>query len=92
MIGDVSVGKTSFVSRFCEGEFKESYPSSIGVDFKSKEVRTNDNSNVKLQIWDFSADISSRFVTVAKHFYSEAHAIIIVFDITNKESFQDLGM
>ncbi|KAG2375225.1 hypothetical protein C9374_009848 [Naegleria lovaniensis] len=90
VIGDVSVGKTSIISRFCDGEFKESYPSSLGVDFKMKEMKVSNQSAIKLQVWDFAADIHNRFANVAKHSYSEAHAIIIVFDITNKESFQDL--
>lgn len=62
------------------------------VDFKMKEMKVSDQSLIKLQVWDFAADIHSRFANVAKHSYSEAHAIIIVFDITNKESYQDLGM
>jgi len=50
-----------------------------------------DQRTIKLQLWDFSGDVQNRFANVAKHAYTEAHGIVIVFDITNKESFDDLG-
>jgi septin family protein len=51
IIGDSGVGKTNFITRFCENHFKESYVATIGVDFKIKTIDAQ-GKKVKLQIWD----------------------------------------
>ena len=51
VIGDSGVGKTNLITKYCDGEFKESYVATIGVDFKLKSV-TVDGRTTKLQIWD----------------------------------------
>ncbi|KAL9653143.1 hypothetical protein ABK040_006359 [Willaertia magna] len=90
VIGDVGVGKTSLIRRYVDNDFADHYSSSLGVDFKTKEYETKDGTTVKLQLWDFQSLNDNRFATVAKHSYTEAHGIVIVFDITNKDSFEDL--
>ena len=58
---------------------------SIGVDFKLKNIQI-DNKNIKLQIWDTAGQ--ERFRTITTSYYKGAHAILIVFDLTDRESFE----
>ena len=57
----------------------------IGVDFKLKNIEI-DNKKIKLQIWDTAGQ--ERFKTITTSYYKGAHAILIVFDITKKETFE----
>lgn len=59
--------------------------SSIGVDFKSKDINVN-NMRVKLQIWDTAGH--ERFRTITTSYYRGAHGIVIVFDLTDRESYE----
>ncbi|XP_018561908.1 ras-related protein Rab-34 [Anoplophora glabripennis] len=83
VIGDVSVGKTSIVNRFCKKIFDSNYKSTIGVDF---EVERFDILRVpyNLQIWDTAGQ--ERFKSIAQSYYRGTQAIIVVFDYTNVES------
>jgi Ras-related protein Rab-1A len=85
MIGDSGCGKSSLLKRFTHDEFVGSYISTIGVDF---EVRTMniDSKTVKLQCWDTAGQ--DRFRTITTSYYRGAQAIVIVFDVTNMESFR----
>ena len=60
---------------------------SIGVDFKLKNIEI-DGTKIKLQIWDTAGQ--ERFRTITTSYYKGAHAILIVFDITEKESFEHI--
>nr|KAF7406600.1 hypothetical protein H0235_014256 [Vespula pensylvanica] len=80
VIGDVAVGKTSLVNRFCHKLFDNNYKATIGVDF---EVERFDLLGVPfhLQIWDTAGQ--ERFKCIAASYYRAANAIIIVFDVGN---------
>ena len=84
LIGDSSVGKSSILLRFSDNEFTSSYISTIGVDFK---VRTLDVGGkiVKLQIWDTAGQ--ERFRTITTTYYRGSNGIIIVYDVSNRDSF-----
>ena len=84
LIGDIGVGKTSLLLRFAEEHFAASYISSIGLDFRIKTI-TFDNKIVKLQIWDIISQ--RRFRRVYTAYYRETHGFIVVFDVTDRESF-----
>lgn len=71
--------------RFCDNSFSENYFSTIGVDFKIKSVSI-DNSNAKLQVWDTAGQ--ERFQTITTSYYHNANGIAVVYDITNRESFE----
>jgi len=86
LIGDCGVGKSSLLNRFCDDTYSESYMSTIGVDFKVRTLHLA-GKIVKLQIWDTAGQ--ERFRTIAANFYRGAHGIIVVFDVTDKESFQN---
>ncbi|URE46733.1 ras-related protein [Musa troglodytarum] len=89
LIGDSSVGKSCLLLRFADDSYVDSYISTIGVDFESK-IRTVelDGKTVKLQIWDTAGQ--ERFRTITSSYYHGAHGIIIVYDITEMESFDNI--
>ncbi|GJE88078.1 Rab GTPase family protein [Phanerochaete sordida] len=87
LIGDSGVGKSCLLLRFAEDAFTDSYLSTIGVDFK---IRTIDleGKTVKLQIWDTAGQ--ERFRTIAAAYYRGAHGIIVVYDVTDNESYENV--
>ena len=87
LIGDSNVGKTSILTRFADNEYNDNYLSTIGVDFKIKTIDYN-NNKVKLQLWDTAGQ--ERFRTITNAYYRGAHAIIIIYDISNLESYQNI--
>ena len=87
MIGDSGVGKTSLIMRFTKNIFHSEFLNSIGVDFKSKDLRV-DGKRIKLQIWDTAGQ--ERYRTITSSYYKGAHAIVVVFDITNRSSFEHI--
>ena len=89
IIGDSGVGKSSLMNRFSDNVFSETYINTIGVDFK---IRTIDigGKMIKLQIWDTAGQ--ERFRTIVSSYYRGAHGIMIVFDITDRESFTNVAM
>ncbi|XP_009421150.2 GTP-binding protein YPTM1 isoform X1 [Musa acuminata AAA Group] len=87
LIGDSSVGKSCLLLRFADDSYVDSYISTIGVDFKIRTVEL-DGKTVKLQIWDTAGQ--ERFRTITSSYYRGAHGIIIVYDITEMESFDNI--
>ncbi|MCL4112818.1 UNVERIFIED_CONTAM: hypothetical protein GTU68_029823 [Idotea baltica] len=94
LIGNTSVGKSSLLLRFSDNIFSEryfftifSFLPTIGVDFKIRTFETG-GSTVKLQIWDTAGQ--ERFKTITASYYKGAHGIILVYDITDRQSFKDI--
>ena len=87
VIGDSSVGKSNLLLRFSDNIFHETFLPTIGVDFKIKNVTVKDKS-VKLNIWDTAGQ--ERFKTITAAYYKGAHGILVVFDITDRESFNNV--
>lgn len=85
LIGDSGVGKSCLLLRFADDAFTESFISTIGVDFRFKTVKIQDKT-VKLQIWDTAGQ--ERFRTITSAYYRGADGIIMVYDVTNRESFE----
>jgi len=86
LVGNSCVGKSSIVVRYADDEFSEVFLATIGVDFRFKSFPL-DGNKVKLQIWDTAGH--ERFRTITSSYYRGAHALMIVFDITDKQSFSD---
>uniref|UniRef100_A0A8D3BL79 Si:dkey-16l2.16 n=1 Tax=Scophthalmus maximus TaxID=52904 RepID=A0A8D3BL79_SCOMX len=84
IIGDSNVGKSSLLLRFADNSFSGSYITTIGVDFKIRTVDM-EGERVKLQIWDTAGQ--ERFRTITSTYYRNTHGVIIVYDVTNPESF-----
>ncbi|KAJ8638511.1 hypothetical protein MRB53_012778 [Persea americana] len=87
LIGDSGVGKSCLLLRFADDSYLESYISTIGVDFKIRTVE-QDGKTIKLQIWDTAGQ--ERFRTITSSYYRGAHGIIIVYDVTDQESFNNV--
>ena len=87
LVGDSCVGKSSLLLKFTENCFCDQHISTIGVDFKIHTININ-GKIIKLQIWDTAGQ--ERFRTITTSYYRGAHGIIMVYDITNKESFTKL--
>ena len=87
LIGDSGVGKTSIIFRFAENAFSTTFISTIGIDFKMKTLEVK-GRRVKLQIWDTAGQ--ERFHTITTSFYRGARGIILVYDITNTKSFDNI--
>eukprot|EP00887_Chlorella_sp_A99_P006405 scaffold3.g6405.t1 len=87
LIGDSGVGKSCLLLRFADDTYTESYISTIGVDFKIRTVEL-DGKVIKLQIWDTAGQ--ERFRTITSSYYRGAHGIIVVFDVTDQDSFNNV--
>jgi small GTP-binding protein len=87
IIGDSYVGKSSLLSKYVDNIFDENFNATIGVDFKSKHLDIDDKM-VKLQIWDSSGE--KIFKSISCLYYKNCHGIMLVFDLTNRKSFQNV--
>jgi len=87
--GNGRVGKSSLVHRYVAGQFNRSYSVTIGADFASREVDIG-RETVRLVIWDLAGQ--RRFHVVRDGFYRGAKVVILVFDITDRQSWEDLPL
>jgi len=87
LIGDSGVGKSCLLLRFADDTYTESYISTIGVDFKIRTIEL-EGKTVKLQIWDTAGQ--ERFRTITSSYYRGAHGIIVVYDVTDNETFTNV--
>lgn len=84
LLGESSVGKSSLVLRFVKGQFHEFQESTIGAAFLTQTVQIDDTT-VKFEIWDTAGQ--ERYHSLAPMYYRGAQAAIVVYDISNKETF-----
>uniref|UniRef100_A0A8C6TA95 small monomeric GTPase n=1 Tax=Neogobius melanostomus TaxID=47308 RepID=A0A8C6TA95_9GOBI len=88
LVGDSGVGKTCLLVRFKDGAFLAgSFISTVGIDFRNK-VMNVDAVKVKLQIWDTAGQ--ERFRSVTHAYYRDAHALLLLYDVTNRASFDNI--
>ena len=87
LIGNSTVGKTSIIKRFCKNKFTNSFISSIGIDFETKYVKI-DNKTINLQIWDTAGQ--ERYKVISRNYFNQSDGFIIVYDITNRKTFDDV--
>ena len=89
LIGKSGVGKTSILSRYITDTFKDSLMTTPGANFITKKVDFPQyKKSIKFEIWDTAGQ--ERYRSLAKVFYNNAAACLLVFDITNKDSFDDI--
>ena len=86
-LGEIYVGKTSLLSRFMSDTFDDNYKATIGIDFLSKSMTLPDRT-VRLQLWDTAGQ--ERFRSLIPNYIRDSSVAIIVFDVTNKQSFESL--
>uniref|UniRef100_A0A0X3PR49 Ras-related protein Rab-39B n=1 Tax=Schistocephalus solidus TaxID=70667 RepID=A0A0X3PR49_SCHSO len=89
LIGDSTVGKSSLLQTFNEGKFTQVCDPTVGVDFSSRKIRLSDNKIIKLQLWDTAGQ--EKFKSITRSYYRNAVGALLVFDITNRESFSHIS-
>ena len=88
LLGDWSVGKTCFLMRYTENTFTEIHLSTVGIDYKLKNVTLDNDRVVKTQIWDTAGQ--ERYKTITKSYIKGANGIILIYDVTNNNSFEGI--
>ncbi|XP_041864163.1 ras-related protein Rab-6A isoform X1 [Melanotaenia boesemani] len=84
-LGEQSVGKTSLITRFMYDSFDNTYQATIGIDFLSKTMYLEDRT-IRLQLWDTAGQ--ERFRSLIPSYIRDSAAAVVVYDITNVNSFQ----
>ena len=87
LIGDSSVGKTSLIQRYANGIFKEEYLATCGLDLYTKHEIIN-NMNVEVRLWDTAGQ--ERFKSLTPNYLKNAEGVMLTYDITKTESFENL--
>ncbi|XP_010543445.1 PREDICTED: ras-related protein RABE1d-like isoform X3 [Tarenaya hassleriana] len=87
LIGDSGVGKSCLLLRFSDDTFTTSFITTIGIDFKIRTVEL-DGKRIKLQIWDTAGQ--ERFRTITTAYYRGAMGILLVYDVTDESSFNNI--
>ncbi|CAM6048682.1 unnamed protein product [Sphagnum compactum] len=87
LIGDSGVGKSCLLLRFSDDTFTTSFITTIGIDFKIRTIEL-DNRRIKLQIWDTAGQ--ERFRTITTAYYRGAMGILLVYDVTDESSFNNI--
>ena len=88
LLGDSTVGKTCFLLRYCDKRFQEAHLSTIGLDYRLKSMTLKNGKNIKLQIWDTAGQ--DRFRAITKNYYKGANGIILIYDVTNLQSYENV--
>ena len=87
LIGDSSVGKTSLIQRYANGIFKEEYLATVGLDYYTKQEMINDIT-VLVKLWDTAGQ--ERFKALTPNYFRNAEGVVLAYDVTNSESFDNL--
>jgi len=87
ILGDSNSGKTSLLDRLVNNQFINCYISTIGIDFNVKTIKLEDETKVKLQIWDSCGQ--ERFRSLTRSYYRNSSAFIICYDVTSLKSFEN---
>ena len=90
LLGETGVGKTGLIARFINNSFEDNITSTTGASYAGKTMTFDeyDGKSIKFEIWDTAGQEKYRSLT--KTFYKEAKVAILVYDITRKESFEEL--
>ena len=87
-VGDVEVGKSCLIKRYCEGNFVKDYITTIGIDYGVKKVPFND-CLVNINIFDLSGDDDYKLVRT--DYYKDSIGVLMVYDVNIQETFDSLG-
>ena len=88
LVGESGVGKTSIITQFIDQTFQEDQQSTTGGTFSTKSVLCDNGKVLKFEIWDTAGQ--ERYRALTKMFYKDANAAVLVYDITRKDSFEEM--
>ena len=91
IIGDSGVGKSNFLFKYIEGQFSPLHVATVGFDYKSKIITLpQSKKKVKLQIWDTAGQ--EKYMAINKNLFQRVQGVILMYDITKRESFERLNI
>jgi len=90
LIGDSNVGKTSLVNRFMGYDFESNYKCTISADFKIKSISISSEIGAELTVWDTCGQ--ERFRSMTRQYFKDAQGIVLVYDVGELESFNNLSV
>ena len=88
LLGDTTVGKTCFLLKYTDKTFQDIHMATIGLDYRLKSMKLKSGKNIKLQIWDTAGQ--DRFRAITKNYYKGSHGIILIYDVTNVQTFENV--
>jgi small GTP-binding protein len=87
LIGESSVGKTSIINRYTKESFSQELDSTLGANYSQKKI-TRHGKKIRLDLWDTAGQ--EKYRAIGRHFYKESYIVCLVYDITNKDSFEKI--
>ena len=88
LLGDTTVGKTCFLMKYTDKTFQDIHMATIGLDYRLKTMKLKNGKEIKLQIWDTAGQ--ERYRNVAKSYFQSSQGFIVCYDISNKNSFNQV--
>ena len=90
LIGDTGVGKSSLMNQYLDNKFDPYEKTTIGINFGMKRIKSKDKDlKCEIKIWDLTGNI--RFKNIIKIYYNDANCALVVFDLSNRETFDNLN-
>ena len=88
LLGDTTVGKTCFLMKYTDKTFQEIHMATIGLDYRLKSMKLKNGKDIKIQMWDTAGQ--DRFKAITKNYYKGSHGILLLYDITNIQTFESV--
>ena len=88
LLGDSTVGKTCFLLRYTDDTFLDLHMATIGLDYRLKTMILDDHKIVKVQLWDTAGQ--DKFRAITRNYYKGARGIILIYDVTNTKSYENI--
>ena len=88
-LGNTAVGKTSFIIRYTENTFSDSYLTTLGIDYKSKIITLENKKSYNINFFDTAGQ--EKYKSLAVNVIKKAHGVILMYDVTDKKSFDAIS-
>ena len=87
-LGETAVGKSSFIVKYVDDSFSSNYLSTLGLDFKQKKIVLEDGKEINIRLFDTAGQ--ERYKSISINLIKKANGILLIYDITNKSSFNSI--
>jgi len=88
-LGNTAVGKTSFIIRYTENSFSDTYLTTLGIDYKTKIITLENNKSYSINFFDTAGQ--EKYKSLAVNTIKKAHGVILMYDVTDKKSFEAIS-